>query len=355
MSEEKVQVALKAAEKAGFKLVRGSELKPFEYISCGLPQLDELGGPVLGRYIVRYGSPGSGKSTLSNRYIAWAQKTFPERLCLKVDAENKEEPAWSEAQGVDLSQLLLLQGMRTMEDYFNAVKVLVQQGNLSYVVVDSISAMTPKDVLETSEGKEKTLDNNQVAADAKKIQQFIKMTNSDFFRANTACELIAQVRTGGIGGSFTYETYSGGHMMKHMAIQVWHHERTGRADSTYEKIKVEGHDVKVLRDYTIRCTLEKDTGPDETKRAFAKFVVGVGFDDFRAQLRAAIRLGVLEETSKGRYRWTDRNAADVKIHGFDQATAYFQDNPEEYERSKALVLEAHYTDNPVAREDTEEA
>lgn len=338
----------KIAEQKGFKIIKASELKAFEYIKCGLPPLDELGGARRGGYIVRFGNPGCGKTTLSCRYMAEAQRQYPDLMVLLVDAELKFDAKWAATQGVDLDRLLIIQNEPYMEAYFDAFMSVVATGTISYAVIDSISAMTPKDVLETSKGIDRSVTENQIAADAKKIQQFLKMSKEDVYKYNVACEIIAQVRTHGIGGMHTFDDFSGGHMMRHMATQIWKGDRTGRTDCTYEKVTVDGKPVEVLTGFKTRWTLVKDTGPNESRRAFLNFVVGVGFDDFECHLRAAVRNGVIAASGGGNHTIKLVSGEAKKIKGWDNLVEFFRSTPEELTalkkaNSESVVVSAYLT------------
>lgn len=343
MAGSAVTAAKKIAEKRGFKVITGSEAKPFRYIGAGLPQLDTLGGAVVGRYDVVFGPEGCGKTTLIARRAAQAQKMFPERSVLLADAELRFAPKWWQTQGVDTDKLLVLQNMGFMEDYYDAMLALVNEGVISYAPIDSISAMTPRDVLETSKGVERSAAENQVAADAKKIQQFIKMSKESFFEHEVACTIIAQVRTHGIGGAMTWQDFSGGHMLRHMASQIWKGDRMGKSEWEYEDVNIDGQKVKVVKSFGTRWTLSKDTGPNESKRAFVKFVVGTGFDDFESHIRAAIRLGVIENPSSGTFILPMASGEKQKIRGIEKVFEFYK-TVEELTNLKALNLSAHTTE-----------
>jgi len=326
--------------KRGWKLKLGSDLKEFEFLRSGMPQLDELGGPVKGRFVIIYGSIGSGKSTASYNYIAQAQKDFPDQIVLLVDAEGRAQPDWMHLQGVDLDNLIVINSEKTLEDYCNAIKDIVGTGLVSLCVIDTISAMTPKIMLEET-ASDKAMDRNHIAKDAIKIQQFLKITNHDFFSNETACLIIGQARTHGIGGMSTYEGLSGGNMQKHMALQIWQYRALrSEKDCEFASVDIDGHKVKVIKAFRIKALLEKDTGPNVRKAAYLPFVVGVGFDIIDSWIRTGLRQGCIVETSKARFEWTDSNGEVVKIHGKEKVVTYFKDNEEEYRTLSQRVIQA---------------
>ena len=286
---------MRLASKRGFKLKLASEIEPFEYIPSGLPQMDNLGGPCLGRFVVIYGAEGSGKSTMAYRYITSAQKKYPEKICLLVDAEHRVDPVWMEQQGVSLERLLIIDSCDTLEEYCQAAIDIIQTGAVSLCVIDTISAMTPAYSLEEKSSAH-ALERDHVAIDARKTQQFIKLVTSDVFKHKTAVLIVAQTRTHGIGSMYTYEGLSGGHHQKHMALQIWQFSRTGKSDCEYQKVVIDGNTVNELASYMVRAKLEKDTGPNLGKAAFVRFRVGIGFDLLESVINAAIRFDIIKRT-----------------------------------------------------------
>ena len=333
----------KLAADKGIKLVRGSELKSFQYVSSGLPQIDALGGACIGRFTVIYGPEGSGKSTYLYRQIAAFQRTFPDKIPCLVDAEQRIEPTWMQAQGVDTENLAIIQGHKTMEEFCNAARQLACSGLISYIAIDTISAMKPAIMFQETNTEKNILNRDHVAKDAVKITQFIGLINADIFNNNVACIIVAQARTHGIGGRVTYLGLSGGYMLKHMATQIWQFMQLKSAgDVTYENITVDSKPVKVVTAFKIRALLEKDTGPNPRRVAILPFVVGVGFDDIESVIGSGLRFGCIEETGKARFRWVDTNGEEHKLHGRANVMDYFKAAPLEIERLKEAVAITHH-------------
>ena len=122
------------------KLVGKTSLK--DPISTGSYTLDYIlgGGIPKGRLVEVFGPPSSGKSTLALHMIKEAQKFGK---VLFVDAENSFDSLYAAAVGVDIENLLICQPDYS-EQAFTVIEKLVQSGELSLVVLDSVASLSPK-------------------------------------------------------------------------------------------------------------------------------------------------------------------------------------------------------------------
>jgi recombination protein RecA len=123
-----------------------------EAIPTGALSLDlalGVGGFPKGRIVEIYGPESSGKTTLTYHAIAEAQKLGGR--CAFIDAEHSMDPTYAAAIGVDTGQLLLSQPDHG-EQALEILDLLVQSGEVSMVVVDSVAALTPKAELEGAMG-----------------------------------------------------------------------------------------------------------------------------------------------------------------------------------------------------------
>lgn len=113
-----------------------------ERVSSGIRCLDEAlgGGFPLRRIVELYGLPSSGKSLISMKTIAEAQKNGME--CVYIDAEDTFDPEFAHKLGVDTTKLVLAK-INIGEDILNTVSRLlaVKPG---IIVVDSIGGMTTR-------------------------------------------------------------------------------------------------------------------------------------------------------------------------------------------------------------------
>ena len=114
-----------------------------ERVSSGSPFLDWTigGGWPLGRTVELYGYPSSGKSLIALRTVAEAQKSGLK--CVYIDSENAFEPEFAKKIGVDMNNLVLSQ-VSAGEDTFNIIDMLLDSGDVSVIVVDSVASLVPQ-------------------------------------------------------------------------------------------------------------------------------------------------------------------------------------------------------------------
>jgi len=100
------------------------------------------GGIPEGRISILYGSEGSMKSTLALKYIARAQKMYPDKMAVFLDIEGHYDKSWAEIQGVDTSpERLKVLATNNAEQTVDLVEALLSTDDLSLLVVDSLAAM----------------------------------------------------------------------------------------------------------------------------------------------------------------------------------------------------------------------
>ena len=117
--------------------------------SIGLDLATGCSGYPRGRVEI-YGPESSGKTTLTLHAISNCQAKG--RVAAFVDAEHALDPAYAQALGVDLNELIISQPDHG-EQALDVVSELVSSGGLDLVVVDSVAALVPRAELEGEMGE----------------------------------------------------------------------------------------------------------------------------------------------------------------------------------------------------------
>ena len=104
------------------------------------------GGWPLGRSVELYGPYSSGKSLISLKTVAEAQKKGLK--CVFIDAESSFDPEFAKLLGVNVDDLIVSQ-LSVGEDTFDIVATLLQ-ADVSVIVIDSVASIIPKSELEDS-------------------------------------------------------------------------------------------------------------------------------------------------------------------------------------------------------------
>lgn len=116
--------------------------------SIALDQALGIGGVPRGRIVEIYGPESSGKTTVALHIVANAQKVGTAAF---IDTEHAIDPVYARALGVDVSQLVISQPDNA-EQALEITESLIDSGEISIIVIDSIAALVTKRELEGDYG-----------------------------------------------------------------------------------------------------------------------------------------------------------------------------------------------------------
>jgi recombination protein RecA len=111
-----------------------------------------IGGLPVGKLIEIFGPESSGKSTCTLHFIAGFQRAG--KRCLLADYEQSFDKGYARNLGVDIDALEIAQP-ETMEDGYNIIERLIKTGEYGLIILDSHTAMVPKDILAGKVGEAK--------------------------------------------------------------------------------------------------------------------------------------------------------------------------------------------------------
>jgi len=182
-----------------------------ETIPTGSISLDRalgIWGIPRGRVIEIFGPESSGKTTLALHVVANAQKQGG--VAAYIDAEHAMDPAYCQALGVNLDELLISQP-DSGEQALDIVETLVRSNAVDVVVIDSVAALVPRAELEGEMG------DAFVGQQARVMSQALRKLTSSIARSRTSVIFINQIREK-IGVMFgNPETTPGGRALKFYA------------------------------------------------------------------------------------------------------------------------------------------
>jgi hypothetical protein len=123
------------AEKARLTSASWADRQLTEFLSTGLPEVDDLfGGIISGGITEVSGDPSSGKTSLLLATLAAA--THRGETCALVDTTDCLDPASATAAGIKLSKLLWVRCSGNVEHAFKAVDFILHGGGFSLVALD---------------------------------------------------------------------------------------------------------------------------------------------------------------------------------------------------------------------------
>ena len=153
--------------------------------SLGLDLALGVGGVPRGRIIEVFGPESSGKTTLALHILAEAQKKGGEVAF--IDVEHALDPAYAEALGVNINELLVSQP-DTGEQAMEICEALVRSGAIDAIVVDSVAAMVPRAEIEGEMG------DSFVGLHARLMSQALRKLTGIIAKTNTVVIFINQLR-----------------------------------------------------------------------------------------------------------------------------------------------------------------
>ena len=181
-------------------------------ISTGLPDLDRILTPMLWEssgiggiprgFVAEFFGPfAGGKSSLCMKLAAGVTKGGG--YVLWFDAEGSYVPEWAARHGVDNGKVIIVDSGQSGEFYLEQVESAATKGQVDLIVVDSVTAMVPKEVLETNLEKEA-----RIGAGAKMMTRALPRIVTAAKKGNVAVVFVNQIRQkiGVMYGCFHGET-----------------------------------------------------------------------------------------------------------------------------------------------------
>ena len=181
-----------------------------ELIKSGSLSLDLAlgGGYPKGRIIEIYGPESSGKTTLALHAIAEVQKNGGQAAF--IDAEHALDPSYAEKIGVQIDNLLISQPDNG-EQALEICETLVRSNAVDLLVVDSVSALTPKAEIDGDMG------DAQMGLQARLMSQAMRKLTAIISKSKATVIFINQIRMK-LGVMFgNPETTTGGNALKFYA------------------------------------------------------------------------------------------------------------------------------------------
>jgi recombination protein RecA len=168
-------------------------------ISSGMAELDRImtplvyqetgkGGLPLGFVAEFFGPYAGGKTSLAMKFMA--DVTQKGEYGVWIDAEGSYVPEWAALHGVDNSRVVLVDNIgRTGESLLEQTEQAAASGKVSLIVVDSVTALTPKQIQETS-----LEDEARVGAGAKMMTRAMPRMINAAKKGGSAIIFINQIR-----------------------------------------------------------------------------------------------------------------------------------------------------------------
>ncbi len=272
--------------------------------SSGRGDLDVAlgGGYGVGKIIEIYAESGCGKTGLALEAISSAQSQGV--TCAIIDAEHALNTEYCEQIGVNVDDLYISQPSYG-EQAIEAIRALIETGDVGLIVVDSVAALVPKAEIEGEVGEAK------IAVQARLMSKTMKMISGPASENNCTVIFINQIRKAIVMYGPT-ETTTGGKALKFYASQ--------RLEVKSKGWIKEGDDVIGFKQF-IKVVKNKLAPPFKTIEN--EIVYGVGVDKFNGFVEQLVFEEIL--TKKGAYFYY----GDSRIaQGIKKLRVVFDENPD---------------------------
>ena len=268
------------------------------------PSLDSKlgGGYGIGKIVEIYAESGCGKTGLALEAI----KSMQDRggVCAIIDAEHALNTEYCEQIGVNTDDVYISQPTYG-EQAFEAIRALINSGEVDLIVVDSVAAMIPKAELEGESGEAK------IALQARMMSQGMKLITGPASENKCTVIFINQLRKT-IAMYGPTETTSGGKALKFYATQ--------RLEIKNRGMIKEGEDVIGFKQQ-IKIVKNKVAAPFQVLQE--DIIYGKGVDSTQGFVEALVFEGILEKAGSW-FRYDGTNVAQ----GMKKLRVVLQDNVE---------------------------
>lgn len=233
-------------------------------IPFGLPDADEatkIGGIPRGRVIELFGTESGGKSWLTLRLMASAQK-MGLNVAL-IDLEHSLIASWATDNGVDLDSLIYGHDFKHGEEAMEYVLDMVKNKTADLIVVDSTAALNPKGEFEEDQKKGKVTEiKTTVGLLARLLSQAVRRIADECGKTGVTVIFINQIREK-VGVMFgNPETTPGGRALKFYSAMRLDVRRT---DWIKEKQGEEENAIGMTSKFTV---VKNKVGPPQGKAMF---------------------------------------------------------------------------------------
>ena len=184
------------------------EVQKLPFSSCRLNYMTYGGIPV-GRIAEFYGADGSGKTTTAIDLAGQAQKKYPDKKVLFVDIEHTFDSCWATKLGLNCDDIIYLDpDSMGAEEVFNLIIELIDTGEISLGILDSIGAMV------SMQANEKQIGERTYGGVSMALTEFSKKITPILARTKCAFIGINQVRDD-MNSMYGGTTTTGGRAWRH--------------------------------------------------------------------------------------------------------------------------------------------
>lgn len=293
-------------------IVKSNVTPNYKRLPCGAFGMDYplFGGLPYGRICMYSGQPHSGKTTAAVVEMAAFQRANPEKTCVYVDVEHSLDLQFqAKMTGLDLNRMYYMNPAHLSgEQILDAIIDMQKDAeDIGMIVLDSIPALLPADVLENDISK----DVGMRGTIAKPLHKFLIEMSSLLSKKENILILINQVRQ--VGTTFTgapiYKEPGGDGPRYYSSVSVRFGTRTFTLGENMDACKPDGEGAD---GYRIRFKITKNkTAPCNRGGGFITFRYDTGLDWIHDLLEIAIQFNFIQRLNNITYQLIDLETGEI--------------------------------------------
>lgn len=303
-------------------IVNGDETVKMERISTGSIGLDIItgGGYPEGRHALFVSLESCGKSTMCIHALVQALKKYPNKKVAIVDSEQTMDRGYCEALGLDMSKVIMCQPTHG-EEALDIADTLIESGEISMIVIDSIATLTPKKELDGEIG------DSVMGLQARMMSQAFRVLTSKANKTGTVVLWCNQQREkiGIVWGSPITEP--GGNAAKYyVSIKI----------ELKKKLSTELDEDGEIKNSKVTAKAVKNKTAPPFRECEYDIVFGEGIDVYSELLFYGEKMGIIKKSGS----WFSYGNTKL-AQGASNTKALLKDNPELAEEIEAKIRK-HY-------------
>ena len=306
----------------------------FKRLSTGAFGFDYplFGGMPYGRIIKVSGLQHSGKTTGACLLLKAYQTENPDKKCVYIDIEHSLDLKFqSKVNGIDLKNLLYINPSAGMpgETILDLILDLQQADDIGMIILDSVPALVPKIVIESSMEEDKGMR----ATMAKKMYPFLSVMGGLVQEKNNIFVLINQVRetAGAMPGSIMYKDPGGKALEYYASVCIRFGSRTFTLGDNMDACKKE--DGLGADGFRLKYKITKNkTAPQNRAGGFITYRYKTGVDKVHDLIEIALKFDFIKRLNNVTYSLINLETGEV----------YFDKDGKELTGKKADLIDYLY-------------
>jgi recombination protein RecA len=279
-------------KKDDLRIASLDEMEEVEGLSTGNILIDYItgvGGLPRGRLIELFGPPSSGKTTTALQTAVTAQREG--KTVLYLDYEHALDPEYCQMLGLSIDPTFLFTQPDSFEQGSNAMRRLVETGELGLVIVDSVASMTPEKTAEIETGSQ-----SNFGVKARLMGQLMEQLTPVLHRTATTCVFLNQMRDRpDLRTGITTKVTPGGHALKFYSSMRIEYRQVGNIKRKRWDPLVNDH-VEVNDETKVLVHVVKNKVGPPFRKAEVRVRYGRGFSQEWAALSVLLAYGMVKKS-----------------------------------------------------------